>query len=105
VASPTEYVSGQVPAGGPVKTSASSNVRSDTTCRGTTPISDTDDRVEPSNTGRRPTWSIARTACQSSAEDDVPKTTNAADCPQRPRTTGANDAAVHRGDRHAARIT
>ena len=72
-ASHAEYVTGQVPAGGPVKTWASSDVRSETTCRDTTPTSDTDDRVGPSSTGRRPTCSIECIACQSSAADDADK--------------------------------
>ena len=107
-ASHSEYVTGQVPAGGPVRISASPDVCSETTRRGVSPGSDTDERAGPSSTGCRPTCSIAFTACSSSpaadaaadadaADDepeDVPTTSSAAGCPQSPRTTGANVTAV-----------
>ena len=64
-------MTGQVPAGAPVRDSASPDVRSETTCRGAVPGSDTDDRVGPSSTGRRPARSIEFTAWSSSATDDA----------------------------------
>jgi len=70
-ASHSEYVTGQVPAGAPVRSSASPEVRSETTCLGTAPDSDTDDRVGPSSTGRRPARSIEYSACARSAADDA----------------------------------
>src|ERR1700722_1871058 len=91
----SEYVTGQVPAGGPVRTSASPDVWSETTWRGTTPKTDTDDRAGPSSTGRRPICSIECTASPSTAADDErPSITSAAGWPQSSRTTGANVAAV-----------
>src|SRR5487761_107740 len=107
-ASHSEYVTGQVPAGGPVRISASPDVCSETTRRGVSPGSDTDERAGPSSTGCRPTCSIAFTACSSSPAaaaadaadaaddepDDAPTTSSAAGCPQSPRTTGANVTAV-----------
>src|SRR6478735_8581134 len=69
IASHSEYVTGQLPAGGPVNTCASLEVRSKTTCRGATPSIATDDRVGPSTTGRRPICSIESTACSSTAAE------------------------------------
>ena len=60
----TVYVTGQFPAGGPVSTSASPVVRSDTTTCGTTPNSDTEARDEPSSTGRRPVRCRYRRRCR-----------------------------------------
>src|SRR5262249_33103379 len=64
---------------------------------GRDPGRDTDDRVGPSRTGRRPACSTERTACSSSAVDaaDGPGSTSAAGCPHSPRMTGANVAAVN----------
>src|SRR5579859_2284110 len=87
-ASQREYVAGQVPGGGPVSSSASRDVRSEITRRGTAPAISTDDRDAPSSTGCRPVCSIERTACSSPAADAG--TTRATGWSQSPRMAGPN---------------
>ena len=69
--SQTVYVTGHVPAGGPVSTAASCEVRSDTTSRGATPSAAPrgDSRAcdAPSSTGRRPVREIEATNCESAS--------------------------------------
>ena len=89
----SEYVAGQVPAGGPVSTSASAEVLSETASRGVIPGSDTVTRDEPITTGRRPSCEMRLAASASRAVDFAPGTIHAAGWPQRPRTTGANASA------------
>ena len=87
------YETGQLPAGGPVSTSASPVVRKRTTTCGTTPNSDTAAREEPSSTGRRPARSI-EVATASTEADDEPAAIDAVGTPQSTRTVGANSSAV-----------
>src|SRR6202035_2662537 len=89
----TTYETGHTPAGAPVSTSASPDVRSDTTRRGTIPNSDTDARDEPSSTGRRPARSIEGVTCSTAAADD-PAAIEATGMSHSARTVGVNSAAV-----------
>jgi hypothetical protein len=88
------YETGHGPAGGPARTSGSPEVRSETTRRGITPNKESPDLDGPSSTGRRPVRSIEVTTCSTAAEDRAPAASDAAGCPQKSRTTGANSAAV-----------
>src|ERR1700722_12533036 len=91
----TEYVTGQVPAGGPVRISASPLVLRVRAWLTASPGIDTDDLDGARSTGRRPICSMELTASARAMRPG--ETRRAAGWPQRSRTTGAKAAAVAGG--------